>query len=261
MFSLPLIYTMEVWWAAVILSPLRITSYLLVTFALLMLYNRYAGLRRDASLREVAIDSVEEMGIGLVLSFLVLFMIGEIDFATMSLREIVNKTTLQSMAVAIGVSVGTAQLGVAQEDPDNSGADGTSNSGFPAQLALAFCGALLFAANIAPTDEVRLIALNASPERLLLLAISSIFLTAIIFYFVEFRGAARYASKPTWLLKFRGAIITYAVALVAAASSLWFFGQFDHMTWIGGLQETVVLGLPSALGASAGRLLIQPTSS
>ena len=53
MFSLPLLYTMEVWWAGFTLHPGRILGYMACTFVLLFLYNRFAGLRRDADLREV----------------------------------------------------------------------------------------------------------------------------------------------------------------------------------------------------------------
>src|ERR671914_1976061 len=78
MFSLPLLYTMEVWWVGFIAHPYRLLVYVLATFVLLLGYNRFAGLRRDASMAEVAIDSVEEMGIGLFLAALILFLLGRI---------------------------------------------------------------------------------------------------------------------------------------------------------------------------------------
>ena len=76
MFSLPLLYTMEVWWTGIVAHPFRLIGYVLATFGLLIGYNRYAGLRRDSSMAEVAIDSVEEMGIGFLLAGLVLFLLG-----------------------------------------------------------------------------------------------------------------------------------------------------------------------------------------
>ncbi|MBA2732555.1 MAG: DUF2391 family protein, partial [Acidobacteria bacterium] len=65
LFSLPLLYTMEVWWAGFSTHPLHLIFYVLATFALLLGYNFYAGLRHDANWMEVVIDSVEEMGLGL----------------------------------------------------------------------------------------------------------------------------------------------------------------------------------------------------
>ena len=78
MFSLPLLYTMEMWWAGFTSQPERLLLYIAATFALLIGYNRYAGMRQDASWVEVAIDSVEEMGLGLVTAGLMLFLLGRI---------------------------------------------------------------------------------------------------------------------------------------------------------------------------------------
>src|SRR5688500_19215294 len=60
LFSLPLLYTMEVWWAGFIARPLRLLVYLLAGFLLLFGYNRYAGLREDASWADVAFEAVVE---------------------------------------------------------------------------------------------------------------------------------------------------------------------------------------------------------
>jgi len=80
LFSLPLLYTMEVWWAGFTTHPLRLLIYVLATFTLLLGYNRYSGLRCDASPAEVAIDSVEEMGLGLLIAAFVLWLLGQITF-------------------------------------------------------------------------------------------------------------------------------------------------------------------------------------
>lgn len=60
-FSPPLLYTMEVWAAGFRLSPVRILLLAAVTFMLLLLYNRFAGLRRDASFAEVAIRRTDDL--------------------------------------------------------------------------------------------------------------------------------------------------------------------------------------------------------
>src|SRR5919112_536047 len=80
LFSLPLLYTMEVWWAGFSAHPTRLIFYVLGTFSLLLGYNFYAGLRHDANWTEVVIDSVEEMGLGLLLSATALLILGRINF-------------------------------------------------------------------------------------------------------------------------------------------------------------------------------------
>ncbi len=253
-FSLPLLYTMEVWWSGFTLHPGRILTYIIFTFALLLLYNRFAGLRRDASWQEVAIDSVEEMGIGILLSFLILWLTGRIHGA-MAWGEIHGKLTMEAMTVAIGVSVGTAQLGA--PDDGDEGVSGDVGKGYLPQTAIAFCGAVLFAANVAPTDEISVMAMECPPWKLMGIALFSMLIGSVILHFAGFRGSGRFVLAEAWIHYVRGIVTTYAVALLASAALLWFFGKFDGEHFGLVLAKTVVLGLPGVLGASAGRLLLQ----
>jgi len=110
LFSLPILYTMEMWWTGFLATPLRLLAGVVVTFCLLILYNLFAGLREDASFSEVAIDSVEEMGLGLAAASLLLFLLGRISLS-MEPLEIVGKIVAEGLVMSIGVSIGTAQFG------------------------------------------------------------------------------------------------------------------------------------------------------
>lgn len=257
MFSLPLLYTMEVWWSGFILHPARILLYIAATFVLLILYNRFAGLRRDASLREVLIDSVEEMGIGLIVAAAILWITGRID-SSMSLSELSGKIAMEAMTVAIGVSVGTAQLGADDGgDEGISGEDDRESGAYLPEAAIALCGAVLFAANVAPTEEIQVIAMEIHPGNLLLLALCSFLLGGLVLHFTRIHGHHRHVARDSFIAGARGVITTYAVAMVAGAACLFFFGQFDGQPWRMMLAQTIVIGVPAVLGASAGRLLLQ----
>src|SRR5690606_41762233 len=54
--------------------------------------------------------SIEELGIGLLVSLGALLVIGQIKLG-MSAEEVVGKIIVEAMFVSIGVSIGTAQLG------------------------------------------------------------------------------------------------------------------------------------------------------
>src|SRR5687768_12191391 len=118
LFSLPLIYTIELWEAGLAAPPSRQLLLIFATFLLLLGYNRFAGLHDDSSWTEVAIDSVEELGIGLLVAAGVLFLIGQVTL-DQSLRENLGIIVVEAMVVAIGVSVGTAQLGGGAEGEGN----------------------------------------------------------------------------------------------------------------------------------------------
>lgn len=254
--SLPLLYTMEVWWAGFLLSPWKIAIYLVAGFGLLLLYNRFAGLRADSGWLEVAIDSVEELGLGIVISAIMLWAVGQID-GSHGLKEILGKISVEAVTVAIGVSVGTAQLGMSEQ----GGVAGETMEDHEVrpvgQMAIALCGAVLLASNIAPTDEVLLIASSASSLNLMVLMLMSLLLSWLLLYCSNFRGSDLHVARGGWTVTASGVLMTYAVALIAAAGLLFFFNRFDGEGSTLILAQIVVLGLPAVLGAAVGRLLLQ----
>lgn len=258
LFSLPLLYTMEVWWAGFISRPWNLLVYLAAGFLLLFGYNRYAGLHQDASWLEVGFEAVEEMGLGLLVAAGILWLIGQID-GTMTASEVVGKIVVEAVTVAIGVSVGATQLGGTGEGGmTGKGGDPGRPLGLAGQVVLAGCGAVLLASNVAPTEEIVLIAIEASRWQVVGLAVLSFALAWAILFASDFKGADR-ASAPdegAGSMVLRTAL-NYAVALAASAFILWFFGRFDGASLDVCVAQTVALGVASALGASAGRVLLR----
>ncbi|NLT71107.1 MAG: DUF2391 family protein [Verrucomicrobiaceae bacterium] len=259
-FALPLLFTMEIWDAALMISPEHLLLYLAATFCLLLLYNRYAGLRGDASFAEVAIDSVEELGLGLVVSFAILALLGRIGVEH-TWPEIIHRVVMEGMTLAIGVSVGTAQLG-ASESGDSGGMDDDEPDcgvtyHYPAQSAIALCGAVLFAANIAPTEEVGKIAREASVGALVAILAFSLLLGLGVLYFAAFRGSNHHLPEREWTWMTREIITAYAASLAASGSMLFLFGSLPAAAPGLFVAGTIVVALPAMLGASAGRLLLQ----
>jgi putative integral membrane protein (TIGR02587 family) len=235
------------------MPPHRQLAYVLLALVLLLGYNRYAGLHPDTTWTEVAIDSIEEMGIGLLLAAAVLLLIGRLT-AEQDTSEVIGRIVVEAVTVAIGVSVGTSQLGARGEE---AGMEGRVEGSLSGQLTLALCGAVLFAANVAPTEEIVLIGIELSGLQLALLGIATMVVAALILYFSDFRGARRWARAEGRFAMFRGTVVTYAVGLVASAAILWMFGRFDGMGPAAIAGQTVALAVASTLGASAGRLLLQ----
>ncbi len=256
LFSLPLLYTMEVWWAGFISRPLRLLVYLLAGFLLLFGYNRYAGLHEDASWADVAFEAVEEMGLGLLISACILWLIGQID-SGMPASEILGKLVVEGVPAAIGVSVGAAQFGGNGKGGQGmKGREDKENLSLSGQMVLGLCGAVLFASNVAPTEEVLQIAVESTSWRLLGLALLSLVLGGIILFYSDFTGSKPLRSGNGLGTVLSLSVISYAVALAASAFILWFFGRFAGVSFATGIAETVALGVAGTLGASAGRLLL-----
>ena len=257
LFSFPLLYTMEMWWAGFIASPLQLMILVAVTYLLLLGYNRYAGMRQDVSWRSVFVDSVEEIGIGLALSFGVLLMLNRITLHDMSVEEVMSKVIIEAMAVSIGVSVGTAQLGVKGDEGEEEGNGQNRNRGKMATAVLALCGAILVGGNVAPTEEILMIAVEAEPVHVLFMALTSLLLGTVVVSFSDFRGTKRQVSGSVAYSIIYDTCVSYLIALGASAFVLWFFGRFENMGFWSSFAQCVTLGVIASLGASAGRLLIK----
>lgn len=253
LFSLPLFYTMEMWEVGTTASPVRLLGGIAGTFVLLLGYNRYAGLRQDASSAEIVIDSIEELGLGLAGAAVMLTILGRIT-PEMPLHEVLGRIVVQGLVGAIGVSIGTAQLG---GEPEDQGSRMEPRERGPlSHLILGACGAGILAANVAPTEEIQILGRELNALHLVALAALSFGIGAVVLHYSAFAGTHGGAEASAFVAA-RHAIVAYAVALVTSAALLWFFGRLDDMP--GGLiaAQIVVLGFPAALGASAGRLLLQ----
>jgi putative integral membrane protein (TIGR02587 family) len=260
LFSLPLLYTMEVWWAGFLARPPRLLAYFVVGFLLLFAYNRYSGLRKDASWLEVGFEATEEMGLGLLIAGLVLWLVGQID-AGMPGSEVMGKVVVEGVTVAIGVSVGSAQLGgQGKGGGGDQGMEGDEKDtlSLSGQLALAACGAILLAGNLAPTEEILMIAVEAPAWRLVGLALLSLAMTAVVFFYSDFRGSHRMGERLPAVVLSR-TVTGYAVALAVSAFVLWFFDRFANVSPAAAAAQVVVLGVAGSLGAAVGRLLLQPS--
>lgn len=266
LFSFPLLYTMEVWWAGFIASPAQLLIMVIVTYLLLLGYNRYAGMRPGVSWRSVFIDSVEEMGLGIVLAFGVLFVLNRIQFGEMSIDEIMGKIVVEAMAVSIGVSIGTAQLGGADDEAEeeNEVQAEAKEAGWRTGLrskvslvVLALCGSIVVGGNVAPTEEVLVLAIGSRPVHILLMAVLSLAMSMVVVYFSDFKGTGQHRQGDLAFAITLDTCLSYLTALAASAFLLWFFGRFQGVSFEVAFAQCIVLGVLSSLGASAGRLLIK----
>lgn len=248
LFSLPLLYTMEVWQHGVLASPQRLLLGLVATYGLLCLYNAFAGLRENHDTREIFVDSVEELGIGLLLSAGVLFMLGRIGPHS-TFPEALGLIVAQACTTSIGVSVGTAQLGESNEDKKPPRLLG--------QVAISLCGAVLIAANVAPTEEILLLGVEATPLQLLAMLVVSALLSLIVLELAEVRGHRDFDCDLSLPRIVVGPIVTVAVALAASAALLFWYGRLQGDGMGAALAQIVTLAVPTTLGASAGRALLQ----
>lgn len=258
LFSLPVLMTMEVWWRGFNIPPSSLLIVVISTFSLLLGYNLHAGMRPDTNFREIVYDSFSELGLGLIISFFFLWMIGVFNPFATPVIEILGQVIMESVAVAIGVSIGTARFGQSHNKKEQQQESSKAKKGVFnwSHVVLSICGAILIGMPIAPTQELVMIATRVNPGQVLAMVLFSLLITAVVLYFSEFHGTKEIKDN-VFLHAVKGISLAYALALLTALFLVWMFGHTDTLQFRHVVFVVVIQGILTSIGASAGRLLIK----
>jgi putative integral membrane protein (TIGR02587 family) len=252
--GLPLLFTMEVWWHAFLLPPLKIVLVVLVAFMVVVGYTAITGFRRDRTWPQVLVDAVEAFGIAIVVAAAVLLLLRRIQPAT-GLRDAVGKVALESIPIAFGAALASTQLAARGEQDSGNQAD--RPLGPMARLFVGAGGALLFALNVAPTEEPLLLGIEAEWWVLLPVMLASFLMTLGIVFYADFRGGKSGAEPDGPLSTPLGeTTAAYALSLLVSLLLLWSFGRTDGASAQAIFGQMVMLALVASFGAAAGRLLV-----
>lgn len=249
-FALAPLYTAEVWWQGFRAPPNVLLLAVGVTFVVLVAYAHYVGLHNDRDLLDNVYEAFEAIAIGFVVAWVFLKLVGQLP-GHISDVEYISRLTIEGLTAAIGVSVGSAQLG-----EESSEDEGEARYGSVHETAYSVLGAILLVAGFAPTQEILIIALEARPWAVLGTAVLTFALALGVMSYFGFRGSPKrqrsaYAGGPLG-----DACVTYAIGLAVAAVLLWSVGRFDGVGLGAMVCMTVYLALPATIGGSVGRLIL-----
>ncbi|QLE54479.1 TIGR02587 family membrane protein [Nostoc sp. TCL26-01] len=269
LFGIPLLYTMEVWWVGSLVKPPLMMVAIALMFIVVFLLNHTEGFRKRRHswrTRESVIDTIEAMALGFVCSAFMLWLLREITLET-SLKETLGKIVFEGVPFTLGVALANQFLGDTRENNSpasmNQASDTNKNQsdelhGTLADLGATLIGAIVIAFNIAPTDEVSMLAAAISPPWLWgIMAASLLISYAIVFQAGFSDQQKRRQQKGIFQRPLSETTISYLVSLLASTLMLLFFQKltFDD-PWRIWLEHTLVLGLPATIGGAAGRLAI-----
>ena len=251
-FGLPLLMTMEMWALGFYMDPLRLALFLALMFPLLVVLAYYAGFEDSGSWKHLVLSACVAYAVAFVAAAAGLALLGVLQ-PGMSLEELVGKVSLQAIPASIGAMLARSQLGEREEQEEEERRRDT----YWGELFLAAVGALFLAFNVAPTEEVVLIAtMMTGWHALAVIGVSLAIMHAFV-YAVEFRGqAAVHPGLSVWSEFLRLTVVAYALALLVCLYVLWSFGRTDGLVFGELLMQTVVLGFPAAIGAAAARLIL-----
>ena len=252
LFALPLLMTMEMWQLGSTMHPLRLALFLAVMFPLLGGLAYYAGFEQSFDWLDFVLNACVAYAVAFAAAAIGLALLAALG-PGMSTREIVGRLALQAVPASIGAMLARSQLGVPEEEQEEERRRET----YGGELFLGAVGALFMAFNVAPTEEVVLIAQMMTAWHAVVLALASLAMMHAFVYAVEFRGQITPAEGISpWSEFLRLTVVAYALALLICLYVLWTFERAEDLAFAELLIETVVLGFPAALGAAAARLIL-----
>ncbi|MFZ1426966.1 MAG: TIGR02587 family membrane protein [Geminicoccaceae bacterium] len=253
LFGLPLFMTMEMWRLGFTIEPARLALYVVVSLPLLAGLAYIAGFRDDTDWFDAAVDGLVAWLVGALTGAAVLALLGALT-PEMSLAELAGKIAVVAVPAGVGAALARSQLGEREEEQEEK----APRESYGGELFLMAAGAVFFAFNLAPTDEIPLIAhQQRSPwVAVALVALSLLALHGFV-YGAGFRG--QHAPRPGRSLRADLLGLTlpgYVIVLVACTYVLWTFGRLDGLAPGAMLHVVLVLGLPASIGAAAARLIL-----
>lgn len=247
-FNIPLLMTMEMWEQGVVMDRWRLLSFILCGLPLLYGLSCYAGFSKRRGLVNDALDTAVALAVGFVTASLLLILFGVVEWDAPP-REALGMVALQAIPGAMGALLARRQL-----SGESGGDTDEDQASYFGELFLMAAGALFFALNIAPTEEIILIAYKATPAHVLALIAVSILLLHLIVFKAGFAGQEDADHPAAAFLHFT--LPGYAIALGISLFTLALFGRVDGHSVAGVVQTLIVLGFPASIGAAAARLLV-----
>ncbi len=250
LFAFPLLMTMEMWQLGFSMDRLRLAMFIALSLPLLFGLSYYSGFEKTASRAEDAEDTFVAFGVGFIASALMLGLFGMIT-PEMPLTEVFGKIGLQTVPASIGAMVASKQFHSGDQDAEEKRAS------YAGELFLMAAGAVFVAFNVAPTEEMLVIAFTMTPWHAVVLALVSVAMLHGLVYAVGFAGEEQPPSNAGfWMTFLHFSIAGYGIALIISLYVLWTFERTVGIAPAEVAMMMVVLGFPSALGAATARLII-----
>lgn len=249
LFSFPLLMTMEMWWLGFYMDRWRLALFLSLALILIIGLSYLEG--REQSLRIEALDAFVACAAGYIVAGVMLLLFGIVK-TDMSVDEIIGKLSLHAVPCSFGAILARKQLEV-----EETAKEVRRRQGYGAKIFLMGVGAIFLAFQLAPTEEMVLIGYQMSWwHAVALFAVSLSVMQAFLFSIEAGKQERATSCKLFSSVFLRFTIVGYAVALLISLYALWTFGRLDGAAAPEIVIAMIVLGFPSALGASAARLIL-----
>src|SRR5687768_15130448 len=224
--GIPLLYTMEMWWRGMTMSPWHQLGVLGAALVINFCFCLFSGFREEYSVVEAISESVTAVGMGLVYALGILVLIGEVTFER-SWGDVVGRVVAGAGPVSLGIAFANRQVRKKLEQGDEEEDEGDENNSTVndvekkqldqdlKEFAVTVSGAMIFSYNMAPTEEILKISARLTPWQHLAIVGAAMFLGYLILFAAQFKE--REVHVKNWFQR-PGVetVMAYAVALLVA---------------------------------------------
>lgn len=253
--ALPLLYTMEMWSQGRTMGPGLLGLLLLVTVVVVALGLLYGGFRRGP-VGYLLLDVPIVFGVAIVSAAATLFVVGQLPLGRMPGSVAIRIVALETIPCAIAASLAITQL----RPRDHREKVDRHIHALPQDLQKVLAtivGAVFFAFNIAPTEEVRRMTIEADPRLLPLVVLFSIAISYLFVFLADFADRPPHYHEGLLGNPLAETFTSYLIALVVSLGFLYAFGHVNGSTPLDvQLAMTVLLGYVTTIGGAAGRVLV-----
>jgi putative integral membrane protein (TIGR02587 family) len=259
LFGIPLLFTMEMWSLGASASTAKLLAVLGLTFVANLGLAYFAGFKRETTFRNNVDEAIDAMAVGIVTALVILLVLNRVSLGD-PLASILGKIAVQTVPLSLGASIANA---VFAGRGGRQGDDGPLRQ-IPAWRAIlrdvgaTIVGGLFLSLSVAPTDEIGVLAAELTVQHELALIGLSLLISYVMVFVSGFDPELR---RPNGGGLFRHpaseTAMAYAISLAVAFATLYVFGGVTADTPpSSAISQSLVLGLPAAIGGAAGRLVI-----
>lgn len=254
--ALPLLYTMEMWWYARIVSEPILLGMMAVAGGVVVLSILFGGFRRGR-VSHLGIDTLIAFGIGIAASAVTLVVVGRIQPGVVPLSAAARMVALEAIPCAIGAALAMTQFRPRDGDTKNIDRRIDRLSQDRQKVLATLVGAVFFAFNVAPTDELRMMTIEAEPVHFPLIVLFSLAVSYIIVFEADFAERPKGYTTGALGQPMTETMVTYLLSLGISYAFLVGFGHVSPETPIPAqIGATVMMGYVTTIGGSAGRVLV-----
>lgn len=258
--GIPLLYTMEAWWLGLYLQLWHLVAFFILISILNLILAFAFGFKVKTTMSKKYLQAVNTMAVGIIGSLIVLVVLARITTET-TINNGLGMILLQSIPISIGASLGNTILGKKGESREGSEKENKKAPEWIVtikSLVATIVGIIFIAFALAVTIEIPMLTAELTYWHELAVLSLTLLIIYLVIYLTEYDPQERQPGTGGLIKGMHAmSLMVFSVVMVFTALTLFLLGRIDSTSPIDwAVSQTLILGLPAAIGGAGGRLVL-----